>query len=126
MQLHAQVSSHSLFQLAGLKQQVILLVGVLAHLGTQVLELSTIGVIYIKCGYFHPVRIQDCNHPVKSRNLHYPIHAVFFHQLGHVSCKDRQMLDLEELDIVKHGTLREIADGGADVFQALQLEKQRI
>ena len=36
------------------------------------------------------------------------------------------MLDLEELDIVKHGTLREIADGGADVFQALQLEKQRI
>ena len=64
--------------------------------------MSTIGVIYIKCGYFHPVRIQDGNHPVKSGNLHYPIHAVFFHQLGHVSCKDRQMLDLEELDIVKN------------------------
>ena len=45
-------------------------------------------------------------------------------ELFHVDGENGEVLDFKELDVVEDSVVFEVLDGGADVLQCLQLEKQ--
>ena len=124
MQLLAEVNSNTKFQITSFEQKLVVQLGILAHLRAQVLELLAIGVVDVERGHFQPIGVENGNHLVEVGNFHHLLHAVLGKEFFHIDGKNGEVLHLKEFDVVERGMVLKVLDGGADVLERLQFEKQ--